>query len=307
MDKSDTSLILKSIKSDELAAILEIMRVPILKLSEINISKNNFNIWKKAGYLDSMFGTDGDNHGWNKFSLTQLIILSIVDMLWERKMNKDIKDCVDGFMDSTQLDEWITEILEDENQTYLKALNGKNLDLITYIVTQKKENPNLPAISSIEALAIASLRIDRPYSLLIFDDGQIQFFSTSILSDYMGFKFDINMLNKTFLNIGFSSLVKKILTENVDDMKNNSFLKRGSNLIKKYTVNGYDIKKLTDPSHNQSNIEVEEQNIYDRSIKGSTPPKIEEIVKEISNQDIVIKIRNGKKTNIKRFIINKKQ
>lgn len=307
MDRPDTSLLMKSVKSDELAKMLDIMRLPILKLSEIQILKNNFNIWKKAGYLDSMFGKGSDNHGWNKFSLTQLIVLVIVDMLWERKMNNNIKAYVDALMDSSELDEQIKSIIEDENQTYLKALDGENLDLLTYIVTQKKENPNLPTLSWIEAISIASVKIDRPYSLLIFEDGHIEFFSTSILSEYAGIKFDLKMLNETFLNIGFSKLIRKILNFNNVTTIGNPFLTNDGNLIDKYIANGYDAETLIEILNKPSDLAVEEQTIYDRSIKGSTPPKIEELVKEKSNQDLIIKVRDGKKLSIKRLIINKKQ
>ncbi len=307
MDRPDTSLLLKSINPDELALMLDFMRLPILKLSEIQISKNNFNIWKKAGYLDSIFGKGSDNHGWNKFSLTQLIVLVIVDMLWERKMNSNIKAYVDAFMDSSELDEQIKSILEDENQTYLKALDGKNLDLLTYIVTQKKVNPNLPSLSWIEAISIASVKIDRPYSLLIFEDGRIEFFSTSILSEYSGIKFDIKMLNETFLNIGFSGLAKKFLNYNSANTDKSQFLKNESNLIDKYITNGYDIETLMEILHNPSDLILEEQTMYDRSVDGSNTPKIEELVKEKANQDLLIKVRDGKKMSIKRLIINKKQ
>jgi len=304
MDRPDTSLLLKSIKSDELASMLDILRYPILKLSEIQILKNNYNIWKKAGYLDSMFGKGSVKPIWNKFSLTQLIVLVIVDMLWQRKMNNNIKAYVDAFMDSTQLDEQIKSILEAENQTYLKALDGKNLDLLTYIVTQKKANPNLPSLSWIEAISIASVKIDRPYSLLIFEDGRIEFFSTSILSEYVELKFEIKMLNKTFLNIGFSGLVRKIINY---DKNGNPFLKKEGNLIDKYKANGYDVETLIEILNNPNDLEVEEENIYDRSIDASNPPKIEDLVKEKANQDLIIKVRDGKKMSIKRFIINKKQ
>ena len=307
MDKPDASLILKSIKSDELASILEIMRLPILKLSEIQISKNDFNIWKKAGYLDSIFRKEQDNHGWNKFSLTQLIILVIVDLLWGRKMNQNIKDIVEAFMDSSELDEHIISILEDENQAYLKGLNGKNIDLLSYIVLQKKENPNLPAISWIEAIAIASIKIDRPYSLLIFEGGRVEFFSTSLLSDYIGLKFDINLLKETFLNIQFSNIVRKILNVNSDGTNENPYVKKEGSLIKKYIANGYNIETLIELLNSTNSLEVEEQNIFDRSITGSTPPKIEDVVKEKANQDILIRIRDGKKMSIRRLIINKKQ
>ena len=307
MDKPDTSLILKSIKSDELSSILDIMRMPILKLSEIQISKNDFNIWKKAGYLDSIFGKEGDNHGWNKFSLTQLIVLVIVDLLWRRKMNQNIKEYVEAFMDSSQLDEQIISMLEDENQGYLKALNGKNLDLLSYIISQKKVNPNLPAISWIEAIAVASIKIDRPYSLLIFEGGRVDFFSTTLLTDYIGLKFDINLLNESFLNIQFSNIVRKILNVNSDGTNENPYIKKDSSLIKKYMANGYDIETLIELLNSDNNLEVEEQNIFDRSKKDSTPPKIEDVVKEKANQDILIRIRDGKKMSIKRLIINKKQ
>jgi hypothetical protein len=306
MDKTDTSLLLKSIESKELALMLDIMRLPILKLSEIQISKNAFNIWKKAGYLDSIFGKGNDYHGWNKFSLTQLIVLVIVDMLWERKMNDKIKDYVDAFMNSSELDEQIKSLLEDENQTYLKALEGKNLDLLTYIVTQKKENPNLPSISWIEAISIASVKIDRPYSLLIFEDGRLEFYSTSLLSDYIGLKFDLKMLNETFLNIGFSGLVKKIL--NYNSANNNPYLKKDSQLMDKYIANGYNIETLIELLQNPSDLEVKQQTIYDRSIsKGLIPPKIEDLLREKANQDLLIKVRDGKKMIINRLTINKKQ
>jgi hypothetical protein len=249
-----------------------------------------------------MFGKGGDNHGWNKFSLTQLIVLVIVDMLWERKMNDKIKDYVDAFMDSSELEEQINSILEDENQTYLKALEGKNLDLLTYIVTQKKENPNLPSITWIEAISIASVKIDRPYSLLIFEDGRIEFYSTSLLSDYIGLKLDLKMFNETFLNIGFSGLVKKIL--NYNSTNNNTYIKKESKLMDKYIANGYNIETLIELLHNPSDLEVEQQTIYDRSVnKGSAPPKIEDLVREKANQDLSIKVRDGKKMVINRLTI----
>jgi len=307
MDKADASLILKSIKSDVLASILDVIRLPTLRLSDIRISKNDFNIWKKAGYLDSMFGREVEKLVWNLFSVSQLIVLVLVNMLWERKMNEHIKDYVDAFMNSSELNELITSILEDENQTYLNALKGGKSDLLTYIVSQKKENPNLPALSWIEAIAIASIKIDRPYSLLLFEDGRVEFFSTTLLSDYIGLKFDIKILNETFLNIQFSSIVRKILNINKDGTNVNPYIKNESTFIKRYIANGYDIETLIELLNSPNNIEVEEQSIFDRSIKGSTPPKIEDLVKEKANQDILIRIRDGKKLSIKRLIINKKQ
>jgi hypothetical protein len=113
------------------------------------------------------------------------------------------------------------------------------------------------------------------------------------------------MLNETFLNIGFSGLVRKII--NYNNANGNPFLKEEGNLIDKYKANGYDVETLIEILNNSSDLTVEEQTIYDRSVKGSTPPKIEDLVKENANQDLLIKVRDGKKMNIKRFIINKKQ
>jgi hypothetical protein len=149
-------------------------------------------------------------------------------------------------MDDKELNDSLNDIIEDEEQLYIKAIDkARNSDLMSYLVKQKIANPNLPPISLIEAITVASIRLQRQYSLMIFDNGRIDFYSTSILSDYVGYKIDINLLNKTFLNIAFSSLVSNILKDNRNE-KTNTYLTEQNNLIDLYIKQGYDLDSLSD-------------------------------------------------------------
>lgn len=302
---TETNEILKSLKSEELVKSLELLRLPILKLSDINISKTNFNKWKKEKYLDSMFGEVTTNKVWQKFSLIQLMVLTIVNMLWERRMTTHIKSYVDALMDDKELNDALNEIIEDEDQLFIKAIDkARNSDMLSYLVKQKITNPNLPPISLIEAITVASIKLQRQYSLMIFDNGEIDFYSTSILSDYVGYKIDINLLNNTFLNIAFSSLVTNILKDNRSE-KTNTFLTEQNNLIDLYIKQGYDLDSLSDIFNGEKNIETTQELIYDRAKNPTIVPNISALLNEYENQNVLIKVRDGKKQSIRRLIMNK--
>lgn len=303
--KTDTNEILKSLKSDELIRSLELMRLPILKLSDINISKTNFNKWKKEKYLDSMFGEVSTSKVWQKFSLIQLMVLTIVNMLWERRMTTHIKTYVEALMDDKELNDTLNEIIVDEEQLFIKAIDkARNSDMLSYLVKQKIANPNLPPISLIEAITVASIKLKRQYSLMIFENGEIDFYSTSILSDYVGYKIDINLLNKTFLNIAFSSLVSNILKDNRNE-KTNTYLTEQNNLIDLYIKQGYDLDSLSDIFNGEKDIETTQELIFDRAKDSSIVPNISTLLNEYENQNLLIKVRDGKKQSIRRLIINK--
>ena len=302
---TETNEILKSLKSEELVKCLELLRLPILKLSDINISKTNFNKWKKEKYLDSMFGEVTTNKVWQKFSLIQLMVLTIVNMLWERRMTTHIKSYVDALMDDKELNDTLNEIIEDEEQLFIKAIDkARNSDMLSYLVKQKIANPNLPPISLIEAITVASIKLQRQYSLMIFDNGEIDFYSTSILSDYVGYKIDINLLNNTFLNIAFSSLVTNILKDNRSE-KTNTYLTEQNNLIDLYIKQGYDLDSLSDIFNGEKNIETTQEQVYDRAKNPTIVPNISALLNEYENQNVLIKVRDGKKQSIRRLIMNK--
>ena len=285
---------------------MELLRTPVLRLSETNIPKHSFFQWKKAKYLDSLFPTQNQKIGepnkkekeWTMFSIMQSVVLDIVNILWDRNLESKIKEFVDEYMLGDDFDNQLKSYLQDDEHNLEKVLKkSKNEDILGFMYYQKKINPHLPAMTNIEGLIIASLKLDRPYSIIIHENNTIEFFMTSELTDLLGVSLYKELLKKTFLNISISQIVNNVLYGN----KNETTIAKQETAITKLLKIGYDTSTINELLNKGSELEYIEEKL-------DATKNIEKVFLDNRNedQDIILKIRGAEKVSLRRIIIKPK-
>lgn len=291
-------------RGGDLVSTLNVFREPIFTLSETDITKSVFNQWKKENIIDKLLVGNNTSRSWNRFSITELTILYVVNTLWERNINDEkIKEVIDFLIDGDDLEKQVNDILEDEENRYLNMLEkAQNIDLIGYIATQKKQNPNLPVITNIEALLISCMKLNRPYTMVVTENGKIEIFVTSLLTDLFLSKDYYNKLykelfSKPFLNISLdfivSKILKKINTNNAD-----VFVSTSNNQIQKLINKGYSIEVLND-IFGKPRIENYTEELLDLKTN------IQFAAREFNDQHLLIKVVGKRISSIRRIIFKK--
>jgi hypothetical protein len=94
-------------KGGDLVSTLNVFREPIFTLSETDITKSVFNQWKKEKIIDKLLVGNNTSRSWNRFSITELTILYIVNTLWERNIKDEkIKEVIDLLIDGDDLEKF---------------------------------------------------------------------------------------------------------------------------------------------------------------------------------------------------------
>lgn len=301
----DLAFMVKALKTDDITKTLELLRKPLLKLSETQIPKHSFYQWKKAKYLDSLLPKQENTNSnqdvpkeWTRFSIMELVILYIVNNLWERNLGYKIKEFIDDYMLGEDFDNQLKMLLQDEHNILEKLFNkSKEGDILGFIYEQKKINPHLPTMTNIEGLIIASLKLNRPHSILIYENDTIEFIVTSNLTDLMGVSFYKDLLQKSFINISISQIVDNVLYGN----KKESAIGKQEPLVTKLLKIGYDTNTLNEILNKGELLEYIEEKL-------DTSSNIEKVFLDNRNddQDILLKVRGGKKVSLRRIIIKPK-
>jgi len=302
----DLALMVKALKTEDITKTLELLRKPIFKLSETQIPKHSFYQWKKAKYLDSLFPKQENTNSnkdvpkeWTRFSIMESVILSIVNNLWERNLGYKIKEFIDEYMLGEDFNNQLKMLLQDENNILEKLFNkSKEGDILGFIYEQKRINPHLPTMTNIEGLIIASLKLNRPHSILIYENDTIEFIVTSNLTDLKGVSFYNELLQKSFINISISQIVDNILFGN----KIESTIGKQEPLVIKLLKIGYDTNTLNEILNKGDLLEYIEEKL-------DTSTNIEKVFLDNRNddQDILLKVRGGAKISLRRIIIKPKK
>lgn len=295
---------LKEIKSGDLITTLSIFREPIFKLSETDITKSVFNQWKHEKIIEKLINNNS-SRSWNRFSITEVALLYIINTLWERNIEKEkIKEAIDLLLDGEDLTKQINEILEDEESNYLNIIEKvQKIDLIGYIAIQKKHNPNLPIITTIEALMIGALKLNRPHTLILRESGNVEIFLTSMITDLfnnnVGFNsFLSDLFSKPFLNISLEYIVDKILRKTKGDEMTSMINASPNNQIQKLINKGYTIEVLNDIfGKKQTEVYSEEVLVAKTNIQSA--------IREYNEQHLLIKVSGKKISSIRRIIMKK--
>jgi len=302
----ELSSIFKSLKTDDVVSVLELLRTPLLKLSETNIPKHQFFQWKKAKYLDSLFPPQNQKVGksdkkekeWTIFSVMQTVILSFVKILWERNLESKIKEFVDEYMLGDDFDNQLKSYLQEDGDMLEKVFNkSKYEDILGFMYYQKKVNPHLPSMTNIEGLIFASLKLDRPSSIIIHENNTIEVLVTSKLTDLLGVSLYNDLLKKTFISISISQVVNNVIYGNKDE----TTIAKQETAITKLLIAGYDIATLNELLNKGNELEYIEEKL-------DAKRNIEKVFLDNRNddQDIILKIRGGEKVSLRRVIIKTK-
>jgi hypothetical protein len=301
----DLALMVKALKTEDITKTLELLRKPLFKLSETQIPKHSFYQWKKAKYLDSLFPKQESTNSnqdvpkeWTRFSIMETVILSIVNNLWERNLGYKIKEFVDEYMLGEDFENQLKMLLQDEHNILEKLFNkSKKGDILGFIYEQKKINPHLPTMTNIEGLIIASLKLNRPHSILIYENDTIEFIVTSNLTDLKGVSYYKDLLQKSFINISIRQIVDNILFGN----KIESAIGKQEPLVTKLLKIGYDTNTLNEILNKGELLEYIEEKL-------DTSSNIEKVFLDNRNddQDILLKVRGGVKVSLRRIIIKPK-
>jgi hypothetical protein len=171
---------------------------------------------------------------------------------------------------------------------------------LAYLIKQKETNPNLPPITHIEALLIGSIKMGNRFSLLIFENGTIEFLFQPVLFSTNKPLLSDKHLNEHFEHIPVTKLLKNI-SRISDNTPTENTLTLESKIVLKFIEKGYSfesIKRLFEGNHD---AEIAEE------IKIESPQNqvIERLIRANAHQDIYIQIRDGIKKNITIFKYNK--
>jgi hypothetical protein len=296
--KADLSAYLSNLKSADLAECLSILRQPILKLSETNLSKALFNTWKREKIINTLI-IDGTERQWNKFSILDLVILNVINILWEHDIPvQAIKNTLALLLDGKGIRNDVNDIMDYPLESTKSIIDDdSNLNLLEYIVNQKKKNPQLPFFTNIESYIIGSLKLNRPFSILVKDNGRIELFTTDSFKDMLGSVFLNDLLSNTVLNISIRSVLEKILM-----VTDTSSLRPRNRLIEKLIESGCTAETVNELFGKRTDLKFKE-----KTIENPQTVSIANLIKEYSNQDIIIKIRDSQKKSIKQIIITKNQ
>jgi hypothetical protein len=290
------------LKSSSLAACLEILREPLLRLSEIDIPKPLFNQWKKEGLINFQI-TTSEEKLWNRFSILDYVILNIIKVLWENEVDTNIiKNILHIILDGKGIRNHVDDILDASVLTdQTKYEDNPDLDLMHYIVAQKKLNPQLPFFTNIEAYIIGSFKLNRPFSIILFENGKIEMFTTDSFADAIAPYLIKEMFSKTFLNVSIKSIVNKVLLANSNENVNTVNM-TVNNFIEKLFAKGYSIDTISE----LFGTRTESVDFTEETIQNPRTVNIEKLIREKTSQDILIKIRDGEKKSIRRLLITKK-
>jgi hypothetical protein len=308
MEKINSSDLGKIFESDDVAQMLQIFRTPVLKLSELHelkIIKSTYNQWKKEGILINLLSKpeSEEKTKWQKFSILETIILQIVSCLWEKgNQSHFIKEIVDELIESKSLNEILNHLVAQKinSISFNKIRNSDDTNLLAYLIKQKETNPNLPPITHIEALLIGSIKMGNRFSLLIFENGTIEFLFQPVLFSTNKPLLSDKHLNEHFEHIPVTKLLKNI-SRISDNTPTENTLTLESKIVLKFIEKGYSfesIKRLFEGNHD---AEIAEE------IKIESPQNqvIERLIRANAHQDIYIQIRDGIKKNITIFKYNK--
>jgi len=313
--KKEENDVLKILAGDseygELSKILEVLRLPLFKLSETNLNKAIFNLWKREGLIEKLI-IKTEEKVWHMFSSMELVILYVVNILWSRKIeDKIIKDVIDKMLDDKYVEKldsiyWYWNISEHlaleqgKDPKEALALLKPKLDLLMYLNRQQEQNPHLPIITRIEALIIGAIRTNRPYSIILFDNDKIEFFQTDAYTDEYKRNIIDDLLKQSFINISIGDIVSSILSEGNSNTKSINTLISDSNIIIKLIEKGYDINTLNEIFKKKNDLIYQEEKLDPKQ-------NIGKLLSEKVNQDIIIKSREGKVQSIRRKELTKKQ
>ena len=153
----------------DLIQLLELIRMPLVRLSETKFPKPLFNQWKLSGIIEPIL-TRTDKKQWNIFSLMDYVILDVVNILWHKNIDEDkIKLAVTKMLSegikiieainlpkltgSSEDINYISyidkqeSILHNDDEKVSGLINqvlklSSNLDLMVYLRQQKKINPH---------------------------------------------------------------------------------------------------------------------------------------------------------------------
>ncbi len=278
-----------------LATSLEMIRKPILKLSESDICKHEYFTLKKHGLIGKIKESDGRR--WNLFSLLEVMVLSVVKFLWKHNVeNEKIKKVVEELTKADDIQGIFGTInIEDVNAKYGESNSDEKSDLFTYFHNQKKINPHLPVFSTMEAIIIGVIKLNRPSSFLLYEDGELEFFTTSEFTDKYSNDYFNKIFSKHSFNISINEIVAKILCGNAENTET-AQIQPNNTIVQKLSSIGYDRETI-----NQLYNRNEDISFVEESLK--TDISIEKTLREKSNQDLVIKIRDGKKVSMRRLVI----
>jgi hypothetical protein len=291
----------KLIENDNIEALLEALRTPLLRLSELHhlkILKPVFNQWKRDNLLNSLLrkSEESENTKWQIFSLLDIVILQIVRILWDKKTeNSIIKSIVDELLDGQSLNDCINHILLNAKVGQVLSNNPAEhqAGLLSYLVRQKQANPQLFLVTHIEALLVGALKHGRPFSILVFEDGKIDILFTPILFNTSNQSSAFEVLDRSFENIPVTKLLKNALSMQ-SSAQGSDILNPENRIVIKFIEKGYSFETINRLFvSNQNHIAYEEM-----SLPHPNKVSIEQLVRANSTQDIFIQIRDGLKKNI---------
>lgn len=249
-----------------------------VRLSEIDINKRNFNYWKNNGlFSDLSFNAQ---KGWSIFNGIDEIALLTVGELWNFGFGINyIKPILHFFYDESLVKRDIEIYLSDNKTVDIEEIfNQENPNLLSFFLREK--NVVKHHINNLEFLMLITGRLNKNVSLIVDSQANVNLLIGDAAVSIIGSKSLNDLLNGTSLNLSISKFHINIYQEGIE-FDTNSMM----NIFKNSFLND-------DKEYVQENL--------------ATDVNINSTLKEHSNQDIKIEIRNKQKVKISRTIIKPK-
>jgi hypothetical protein len=290
---------LKNVAHDELVEEIKFIRHFRLTLTDIKIDKRAFKYLKKLGVYES-FLKDTEKK-WQFFNLTEWLILKISDTLWRFGYDPDIiKNVVATLVSDSWLEDFIKSLLQASktNELVTAKSASEQMSFIEYCVFERKNKPNLRALTNIDALLIAAFATQKPISLMINSDGNWRIFTGLSVENSLEINFHESLFNSSFINISLTNLIDAFIEKN---LANSSFFSPDS-IVKRnldtLISKGFDYQTFRE-------IEIDKKDVQFELLTPPVDSNLSKLKNQFANQDILIKIRNSKVSSLKQLLIKK--
>ena len=251
-----------------------------VKLSSIDVDKRKFNYWKSEG-LFKQLTMNPQTGGWLLFNSVDEIALLVVGRLWDFGCDVSVIKPVLNFFYSNSLIKSDLDLFLEKNKDFNLSdfFNPEQPELLSFFIQEK--NAHHYFINNLEFIMLYISRKGNRVSLVFDTDKNMILMIDKTTFNLDGKEAPIFNLGGTFLSISVSETISNVLIKS-KETRHRDFVE----MFQSASVR-------PDKNYNEEML--------------PNDINISSAIKEYDNQDILIEIRNKKKSKIKRTIISPKK
>lgn len=295
----DVIPLLEHVKPTEIVNELLALRRQNLRLNKTRLNKRSFKYLKKLGIFDSFLPSDFPK--WHSLSITEQVAIKIAETFWNYGFEvKVIKRIIEVLLSDTWLKKYIRDYLLDSKATIRGVLDNdqNNLSFIEYCFEEKKIKPPLVPFANLDALIISAITSPKPISIVVNKVGMWRVFTGLEKSDLLELAVQESMFRNSFINITIKGVLDELFFQNKELSlilnPNLAGQAKLDSLIRK----GFDYKDIRELELDNPSVEIEVVDHGERT-------NIAQLIRKFSDNDVLVKTREGKISSIKQLVIKK--